>query len=110
MCMSCVTTVDALFVNGVIAGSFGLSAIERLRDRLAGRSVDDRRRAAYVSNASFVESLGLDATVVLGPPAAPASTEEAADVATAARHRAAGRLVDGRSRSEPRRSSRLAIS
>ena len=71
MCLSCVTTFDAVAVNAVIAGSFGVTAFERVRDRLVGRAPGERRREIHAANAALLESMGLDPAEVLGPAPTP---------------------------------------
>lgn len=67
VCMSCFSGAEAVALQGAAALGFAKSELTRLHGRWTGLNPDDLRLATYDSNAKFVESLGLDATVVLGP-------------------------------------------
>lgn len=88
------TSADALFWNGAIAGSLVLGAAGRVRDRLRSRPPGERRRQADAATAAFLESLGLDpaearaegraaprdtGTVTVTPTGTPADTTAGSD-------------------------------
>ena len=67
VCMSCFSGAEAVVLQGAAAVGFAKSEFTRLYGQWTGLDLNDLRLAAYDSNATFVESLGLDATTVLGP-------------------------------------------
>lgn len=67
MCVSCMSSVDAMVWNSVAIVGVGASGVRRLRDAAAGRRPLDRRQKAYDRNSEFLRSLGLDPAEVLGP-------------------------------------------
>lgn len=76
MCMSCMTTADALATNSVLIAAGAVRFRERIVDRLRGRSRLDRAQETWESNAAFMRTLDLDPLETLGaPPAVPTEPE-----------------------------------
>lgn len=88
MCMNCFSAAEVVTVQGVAGMMFVRSGITRLREQLTGIGSLERRRRAHRSNARFLSGLGLNANLLLGPPAAPAP--QPAGAALIDRLRAAG--------------------
>ena len=65
MCMNCVTSTEAVVINGVGFLALAQAGLDRVRDFVAGRSSTERRAAAWDANAQFVRSIGLDPAAVL---------------------------------------------
>ncbi len=72
MCMSCMTSAEALFMNGVGILAVGRVGLRRLR---FGPETDERRAAIRHDTESFLHSIGLDPDRVLGPTRATDSTD-----------------------------------
>ena len=67
MCMNCVTSAEAVVINGVGFLALAKGGFDRARDFVAGRSSTERKAAAWDANAQFLTSMGLDPAAVLPP-------------------------------------------
>jgi hypothetical protein len=67
MCMSCVSSAEAVVLSGTGGLVVAKGTLDRLADLLTGRPLALRRQAAWDANAAFVAGLGLDVAAVLGP-------------------------------------------
>jgi hypothetical protein len=67
MCVSCMSSVDAVVWNSVAIVGVAASGVRRLRDSAAGRCALNRRQESYRRNSEFLRSLDLDPAEVLGP-------------------------------------------
>jgi hypothetical protein len=76
MCMSCVTSAEAIAINATGGLVLAKGALDRVADAARRRHPAERRQAAWDANSAFVRRLGLDAAAVLGPrPVVPVRTE-----------------------------------
>ena len=71
MCVSCMTSAEALFMNGVGILAVGRVGLRRLR---FGPETDERREAIRHDTESFLHSMRLDPDRILGPTKATDST------------------------------------
>lgn len=67
MCVSCMSSVDAVVWNSVAVACVAASGARRIRDAAIGRRPLQRRQEAYGRNSEFLRTLGLDPVEVLGP-------------------------------------------
>lgn len=77
--MSCVSQLDALWINGLLAGSAATSVVTRVVHRVQGVTPAQRKARVYAANAALLASMGIDPEHALGPaPSADGSAAERA--------------------------------
>ena len=64
--MNCVSSTESLIISAAGASMMAKAGLDRLWDRLTGRPPEERRQAAWDSNAEFLAGLGHDPVVLLG--------------------------------------------
>lgn len=74
--MSCVSNTDAIGANLLVGAVIATNLRERVADRRRGITRLERRQRTWIRNRSFVESLGLDPALVMGPAPWPAVVVE----------------------------------
>ena len=83
--MNCVTSLDAMAIQGVSAAAMGINTLRAIRDRRLGMTRLDRQQARWLKQAQLMAELGHDPVAMLGAPpidAAPRPTAVIADAAT----------------------------
>jgi hypothetical protein len=58
--MSCVSQLDALWINGLLAGSAATSVVTRVVHRVQGVTPAQRKARVYAANAALLASMGID--------------------------------------------------
>lgn len=66
MCMSCMSSAEAVVLSGTGGLVVVKGTLDRAVDLVTGRSIVHRRQRTWDANATFVASLGLDVDAVLG--------------------------------------------
>lgn len=81
MCTACTTALDTAGFHVMVGAVVVTNAYERWTDRRRGIDRVERAQRTWLTNASFVRSMGMDPHAVLGPPPLRAAPTVPAEVA-----------------------------